>query len=441
MKQTKILILEDDTPFGVMLRGWLERSGYSAVLCCRVADARSELQGSTYAVVLSDLRLPDGDGLELLQWMREQKMDTPVIVMSSYGEVSTAVAAMKFGAKDFLEKPVVPSLLKDKIEAIISAPVARDKPEKKPHTESISGKSIAAQVMYDHILKVAPTRMSVLILGESGTGKEYAARMIHNNSPRADRAFVAVDCGSLSRELAASELFGHLKGAFTTAIADKKGFFETANSGTIFLDEVGNLSYEVQVQLLRALQERKIRPVGSAQDIEIDVRIVSATNENIEEAIAEGRFREDLYHRLCEFTLSVPPLRERKGDIAIFAAEFLRQANRELERSIKGFSHEASKMLEDHRWSGNLRELRNVVRRAALFATGDEICKADLPTFAPAPRTNPTDDNYTLRRENEQQHIENALYRARGNKTLAAQLLKIDRKTLYNKIHQYGIKL
>jgi two-component system response regulator HydG len=276
--------------------------------------------------------------------------------------------------------------------------------------------------------------MSVYILGESGTGKEYVAKMIHDSSPRKNKPFIAVDCGSLLKELAPSELFGHLKGSFTSAIDNKTGVFEAANGGTVFLDEVGNLYYEVQVQLLRALQEQKIRPVGSAKDINIDVRILAATNEDLEQAIAEGHFREDLYHRLNEFSLFVPPLRDRVADIKLFAEEFLRQANEELDKKIKGFSHETIKLFEKQHWSGNLRELRNVVRRAVLFSSGNEITPNDLPIFSESK----TDDS-ALRPGNEKEQIEDALYKARGNKTLAAQILKIDRKTLYNKMRMYEI--
>ncbi len=438
MKQ-KILIVEDDTAFGTMLQKWFLRNGFEASLCSKVALAQSELNNQSYNLVLTDLRLPDGDGIMLLQWIKEQKMAIPVIVMTSYGEIQSAVAAIKFGAEDYLEKPIVPSILKEKIDQALSFKSTNTKPAKKKVViqDMVMGKSAVARQMHDHILRVAPTRMSVLILGESGTGKEYAARMIHENSPRHNQNFIAVDCGSLSRELAPSELFGHLKGSFTSAIDNKTGIFVQADGGTVFLDEVGNLSYEVQAQLLRALQEQKVRPVGSAKDITVDVRMIAATNENLETAIAEGRFREDLYHRLNEFSLFVPPLRDRQGDIAIFAAEFLRQANKELEKEIKGFSPETITLLERYHWSGNLRELRNMVRRVVLFASGDVITPADFPTLT----ASPAGEDLALHPENERLQIETALRKARGNKTLAAQLLKIDRKTLYNKIHLYGIKL
>ena len=436
MKHT-ILIIEDDTAFGTMLQRWCTRNNFEAELCSKVSSAQVKLTKKKVDLVLTDLRLPDGDGIMLLQWIREQKMDIPVIIMTSYGEVQSAVAAMKLGAKDFLEKPINPTILKNKIELAFSIIPTENKQTIPTDNNMILGKSAEAKLMYDHILKVAPTRMSVLILGESGTGKEYTARMIHENSPRRDKQFIAVDCGSLSKELAPSELFGHIRGSFTSAIDDKTGIFVQANHGTVFLDEVGNLSYDVQIQLLRTLQEQKVRPVGSVKDIQVDVRILAATNENLETAIAEGRFREDLYHRLNEFSVFVPPIRERKGDIEIFAKSFLKQANEELEKNIQGFSPEAISLLEKHHWSGNLRELRNMVRRMVLFATNDIIGSNDIPAFAASHNI----ENMALHPENEKEQIENALHKARGNKTLAAQLLKIDRKTLYNKMHYYNLKL
>lgn len=436
----KILIIDDDVAFGTMLQSWFRRNGFEPVLCTKVESTKVELIKEKFDLVLTDLRLPDGDGIEILQWIRDRKMAVPVIVMSGYGEIQSAVSAMKLGAEDFLEKPINPSMLKEKIELALSkkekVAVSVTKEKKAVKNGMLVGNSDVAKLMYSHILKVAPTRMTVLIRGESGTGKEYAASMIHSNSSRCNEAFIAVDCGSLSSELAPSELFGHLKGSFTSAGNDKIGVFQQASGGTVFLDEVGNLPYDVQVQLLRALQEQKIRPVGSAKDIKVDVRIIVATNEDLEVAISEGRFREDLYHRLNEFSLFVPPLREREGDIELFAMEFLRQANEELDRDIQGFSDVAIQNMKSNYWSGNLRELRNVVRRAALFAIGDIIMAEDLPAFS-----TPKIDNLALRPDNEKQQIEAALIKAHGNKTLVAQLLRIDRKTLYNKMHQYGIKL
>lgn len=437
MKHT-ILIVEDDIAFGTMLQKWFVRKGIEATLCSGVGAAQTELDNMEFNLVLTDLRLPDGDGISLLHWMRDCKMMTPVFVMTGYGDVRSAVAAIKLGAEDFLEKPINPSILYEKVELILGGDFTKNKAVAavESNSSAVLGSSMAFKTMHKHILKVAPTKMSVLILGESGTGKEYAARMIHDNSSRKDKPFIAVDCGSLSRELAPSELFGHLKGSFTSAVNDKTGVFEQADGGTVFLDEVGNLSYDVQVQLLRALQERKVRPVGAVKDIQVDVRILAATNENLENAIAQGRFREDLYYRLNEFSVSVPPLRDRKEDIALFAQEFLRQAREELDSQVKDFTPEAMQLIEKHHWSGNLRELRNFIRRVVLFAEGDKISVDDLPFL-------PTDNLgiAALTPGNEREQIEDAIEKAKGNKTLAAQMLQIDRKTLYNKIHLYGIKL
>lgn len=425
-----------------MLQGWFKKNGFSPTLCSRVEQAKKEITERTFDVILSDLRLPDGDGVMLLAWMREQRRCAPVVIMTGYADVQSAVLAIKLGAFDFIAKPVNPDVLKQKMEQALLSAAAQPQAVKVSLQEQhafITGKSPAAVQMLEHLRLVAPTQLSVMILGESGTGKEYVARTIHDYSPRQHAPFLAVDCGSLSKELASSELFGHLKGAFTSAIADKKGVFEQAEKGTVFFDEVGNLSYDVQVQLLRALQERKIRPVGSAADMSVDVRIIAATNENLENAIAEGRFREDLYHRLNEFSIAVPSLRERACDIALFAAHFLEEANKELGKQVKGFAKEALQILKAHSWSGNLRELRNVVRRAALFAQSGEILPEHLPMLSSLRQPDGEAHDFALRDQNERQHIEEALKKAHGNKSLAAQLLQIDRKTLYNKIHRHGI--
>lgn len=447
-----ILIVDDDINLCVMLQKWLVKNGYDAIYASSIEDAKKMIEDGHPNLLISDLRLPDGDGIMLLHWINDNKLALPVILMTGYGEVSIAVSAMKLGAKDFLEKPVVPSLLKEKIDNILNSiggekdreksnntkGRSQQKDYKREVTDMIIGKSPAFLTMLDFIKTVAPTNFTVLVLGESGTGKEYAAKLIHQYSKRCNNPFIALDCGSLSKELAPSELFGHLKGSFTSAISDKKGVFELADGGTVFLDEIGNLSYDVQVQLLRALQEQKIRPVGSAKDIKVDVRIIAATNENLEIAIEQGRFREDLYHRLNEFSLEVPPLRERKEDIEVFAYGFLKSANEELEKNVTSISSEALELLKQYRWSGNLRELRNVIRRAVLFAGGNEITAKDIPGIRPIA---PVTKDYALRPGDEKSQIEEVLYKTRGNKTLAAQLLKIDRKTLYNKMHQYGIEL
>ena len=442
MKNT-ILIVEDDAAFGVMLQTWLKKNDYDVVLATQYAQAKKAIMSQKFDLILTDLRLPDGDGIMLMAWVREQqKSRVPFIVMTGYAEVQTAVSAMKLGAFDYLKKPINPSLLEEKIVAALES--GQEEEELfLPKKVMVKGHSEAIQRLYRHVELVAPTKFSVLILGESGTGKEYIAEMIHQCSPRHDKPFIAVDCGSLSKELAPSELFGHLRGSFTSAIADKKGVFEQAKGGTVFLDEVGNLPYEVQMQLLRSLQEQKVRPVGSAVDINVDVRIVAATNDNIERAIEQGKFRQDLYHRINEFTLQVPPLRDRMEDLEEFATFFLSQANEELGKEIKGISPKAIAAMKQMTWQGNLRELRNVIRRCVLFAEGDYIEVEDLPVYiestgTPKPESN---DDFALRPGNEREQIEAALNKARGNKTVAARLLQVDRKTLYNKMHQLGMDI
>ena len=442
MKHT-ILIVEDDASFGVMLQTWLKKNDYDAVLATRYAQAKKEISSRDFDLILTDLRLPDGDGILLMSWVREHlKSRVPFIVMTGYAEVQTAVSAMKLGAFDYLKKPINPSLLEEKIVAALESGQEVEEEIYTPKKVMVRGNSEAIQRLYKHVELVAPTKFSVLIMGESGTGKEFIAEMIHECSPRRDKPFIAVDCGSLSKELAPSELFGHLKGSFTSAIADKKGVFEQAKGGTVFLDEVGNLPYEVQMQLLRSLQEQKVRPVGSASDISVDVRIVAATNENLERAIEQGKFRQDLYHRINEFTLQVPPLRDRIDDLEEFAAFFVTQANDELGKTVKGISPKAIAVMKQMRWNGNIRELRNVIRRCVLFAEGDYIEAEDLPVFPDAVDASPSStDDFALRPGNEREQIEAALKKARGNKTVAAKLLQIDRKTLYNKMHQLGMDL
>ena len=442
MKNT-ILIVEDDASFGMMLQTWLKKNDYEAILATRYAQAKREISSRKIDLILADLRLPDGDGILLMTWVREQlRSRVPFIVMTGYAEVQTAVSAMKLGAFDYLKKPINPSLLEEKIVAALDSQQEVEEQLYTPKRIMVKGSSESIKRLYKHVELVAPTKFSVLILGESGTGKEFIAEMIHEYSPRRDKPFIAVDCGSLSKELAPSELFGHLKGSFTSAIADKKGVFEQAKGGTVFLDEVGNLPYEVQMQLLRSLQEQKIRPVGSASDISVDVRIVAATNDNLERAIEQGRFRQDLYHRINEFTLQVPPLRDRVEDIEEFAAFFVNQANEELGKTVKGVSPKALGVMKQMHWAGNIRELRNVIRRCVLFAEDDYIEAEDLPVYMENRETpSATNDDFALRPGNEREQIEAALKKARGNKTVAAKLLQIDRKTLYNKMHLLGIDL
>ena len=448
----KILIVDDDVSYGVMLKTWFQRNNWDVVLASNLEQALKASNSSQYDLILSDLRLPDGDGIMFLTSLREDNITTPFIIMTGYADVQTAVNAIKLGAFDYLKKPIIPEILQEKIDLALKKDEEdkrdnkdrKDKMEKKDKKEvgmMVKGNSSVIQRVYNHVKLVAPTKMSVLILGESGTGKEYIARMIHEQSGRKDKPFIAVDCGSLSMELAPSELFGHMKGSFTSAIADKRGVFEEAKGGTVFLDEVGNLPYEVQKQLLRALQEQKVRPVGSAQDINVDVRIVAATNEDLEKAIEKGSFRQDLYHRINEFSIEVPPLRDRIEDLEEFAYHFLAQANEELGKDVKNITKDALENLKQHRWDGNLRELRNVIRRATLFAENQDITVDNLPVLTNRIQKSNDENDIALRPGDEKEQILAALRKARGNKTVAAKLLKVDRKTLYNKMHLYGIDL
>ena len=442
-----------------MLQTWLRRKGFEVDKATSVGAAVKLLVDmKSVDLVLSDLRLPDHDGLRLLAWMHEHSINAPFIVMTNYAEVQNAVLAMKSGAADYIAKPVQPDILLQKINDAMeqnaqqsnatiqnsttqNAPTAHNSKLKTQNSEAapryIEGKSEASRQLYSYVELVAPTPMSVLILGASGTGKEYVAHRIHDLSQRRDRPFFALDCGAIPRDVAASEFFGHKKGAFTGADADKRGAFEIANGGTLFLDEVGNLSYEVQVQLLRALQERRIRPVGGTKEIDIDIRLVCATNENLEEAVSEGRFREDLYHRINEFTIYMPKLSERGSDLFLFADLFIRHANEELNRNVEGFDSGAAEMLASHSWPGNLRELNNVVKRAVLLTRGSQITTAELTLAMGQIRT---DNVLQLHDEDtERQRIITALQQTNGNKAQAARLLGVDRKTIYNKIEKLGI--
>ena len=448
-----ILIVEDDITYSMILKTWLTKKGFQVQSASSIARAQKIVESDSIDLILSDLRLPDRDGIDLLKWMREQGRPTPLIIMTGYADIQSAVQAMKLGAQDYVAKPVNPDELLKKMEEALKTPLqeATAKPQgtkttqlmqaqSEPVSDFLEGESDAAKQLYNYVKLVAPTNMSVLINGASGTGKEYVAHRIHQLSKRAQYPFIAIDCGAIPKELAASEFFGHVKGAFTGALTDKTGAFVAANGGTIFLDEIGNLSYEVQIQLLRALQERKIRPIGSNKEIQVDVRLVSATNENLEQAIERGNFREDLYHRINEFTLRMPQLKDRHEDILLFANFFLDQANREMDKHLIGFDEAASRALTEYSWPGNLRQMKNVVRRATLLATGKFITLNELSDLQYTQPAMPTPGSMPLRNEEtEKQHIIEALRQTGNNKSRAAQLLGIDRKTLYNKLKLYNL--
>lgn len=391
--------------------------------------------------MLCDLRLPDGDGIDLLEWVSNRNVNVPLIVMTSYSAIPSAVQAMKLGARDYISKPVNPEDLLQKINEVFNAgvktgkqiPVSESVPEE---TNYLEGQSEAARQLYTYVKLVAPTSMSVLINGASGTGKEYVAKRIHQLSKRSEKPFVAIDCGAIPKELAASEFFGHKKGSFTGAIEDKVGAFIEADGGTIFLDEIGNLSYDVQVQLLRVLQERRVKPIGTTTEVKVDVRLIAATNEDLKASIKSGAFREDLYHRINEFTIYMPHLCERGEDIPLFANFFLDQANRELEKPVPGFLPEAMEKISQYTWPGNLREMRNTVMRAALLAQGNPIrvehLGIDMNIDKPI--------NILHDPDSERTKIVSALQKCLGNKSKAAAMLGIDRKTLYNKLKLYQIE-
>lgn len=436
-----ILIVEDDTTFAVMLQTWLSKKKFSVVSVSGIAAAKKTLIESSVDLVLCDLRLPDGDGIDLLEWVSNRSVNVPLIVMTSYAAIPSAVQAMKLGARDYISKPVNPEDLLQKINEVFNAgvktgkqiPVSESVPEE---TNYLEGQSEAARQLYTYVKLVAPTSMSVLINGASGTGKEYVAKRIHQLSKRSEKPFVAIDCGAIPKELAASEFFGHKKGSFTGAIEDKVGAFIEADGGTIFLDEIGNLSYDVQVQLLRVLQERRVKPIGTTTEVKVDVRLIAATNEDLKAAIKSGAFREDLYHRINEFTIYMPHLCERGEDIPLFANFFLDQANRELEKPVPGFLPEAMERISQYTWPGNLREMRNTVMRAALLAQGNPIRVEHLGIDMNIDKS----INILHDPDSERTKIVSALQKCLGNKSKAAAMLGIDRKTLYNKLKLYQIE-
>lgn len=446
----RILIVEDDVAFCTMLQTFLEKKEFEVKTAFTATDALLLVDREKFEIILSDVRLPDKEGLEILKEVKSSDYPCQVIMMTSYADVTMAVNAMKEGAFDYIAKPFNPEvILKTINSALNQAPgAAAVRPSRKPkavsgeelETTFIEGVSDASKRLNDYISLVAPTNMSVLIMGESGTGKEQIAKSIHTKSKRKEAPFIAVDCGAIPKELASSEFFGHIKGSFTGAVSNKTGHFEAANGGTLFLDEIGNLGYELQVQLLRALQERKVKPVGSSDEIKVDIRVITATNEDLTELVKDGEFREDLYHRLNEFSIRVPSLKDRAEDLMIFANFFLELANVELEKEITGFSEGAITAYRNYAWPGNLRELKNVVKRAVLLTQDDIVTEKVLPYEVVAAKA--SDTGFSLfKNKNEQELILDALEKSNGNKSKAARLLSIDRKTLYNKLKQYDISL
>ena len=466
----KILIIDDEVNVALLLSKFLTRNGFDVTTASTGTNGMEYLKNGDFNLVLCDFRLEDTDGREMLKNIKTQYPKTGVIIITGYSDIKMAVELIKMGAYDYITKPLYPdeilntitkaiethyALVEDKAEPVSHDKLSKENKKQALANEFVLGTSRVSRELLRQIELVAPTNYSVIIMGESGTGKESVAKSIHINSPRHNQPFVAMDCGSLTKELAASEFFGHEKGSFTGALYTKIGHFEMANGGTLFLDEVGNLSYEIQAALLRTVQERKVKRIGSTKEINLDVRIIIATNENLQESIQKGRFREDLYHRFNEFSIYIPPLRERGSDIMLLADHFLRLANHELGRNVTSFSAEVVECFMNYRWQGNIREMKNVVRRATLLTEGGEITMKALPleisnfkvpvydylnhVESPEIKENRHDlKNAAL--EAEYETILRVLREVNFNKTKAAEILNIDRKTLYNKMKAINIK-
>src|SRR6478609_9023745 len=458
----RVLIIDDDKDICLMLSKFLKKNNYEVDIAATGEEGLKQLRNTEYALVLCDYRLPDMTGIETLRKVKLLQPATAVIIITGYSDVKTAVETFRYGASDYVTKPLYPDELlvtvretisKNQLKreahsgSIVAGEIKKPKADTSSTASFVVGISAQSQMVQRHIELIAPSDMSVVINGETGTGKEFVAQSIHKFSKRAAHPFMAIDCGALPKELAGSELFGHMKGSFTGAIADKQGSFEIADGGTIFLDEIGNLSYENQVKLLRVIQERKIKRIGATKDTTIDVRIIAATNENLANAVKEGRLREDLYHGLNEFKIELAPLRERKEDILFFAEFFLRKANQSLGKEVKSFSPEVINYLSAYYWHGNLRELNNVVKRAVLLTTGEVVQADSLPReivqVNGLSEGNVAHENVGLLKSvawtAERQAIIDALEKVNYNKSKASELLDIDRKTLYNKLKLYNI--
>ncbi len=463
----RILIIDDDIDMCQLLSRFLQRKGFETEIATNGKKGILAFKESTFDLVLCDFRLGDKEGTEVLKEIKQINHDVPVIIITGYSDIKTAVEIIKQGAFDYITKPLVPDEVLNLINKALdknsnnnnsTSSINNALPKNNSFNEEgksqfMVGKSAGIKEVYQQIKTIAPTNYSVIIYGESGTGKEVVAKTIHGYSDRKNKPFVALDCGTLSKELAASEMFGHVKGSFTGALSDKEGLFETANGGTLFLDEVGNLPMDVQVALLRVIQERKFKRVGGNKESTADIRILVASNENLKDAYSAGKFREDLYHRFNEFSIHIPPLRSRTEDIPSFAKFFLDQTAVELNKNLEGFEEEVMQLFLEYNWPGNLREFRNVIRRAALLTTGGLISKNALPweiVSGPLPESATTAGASIMEKNTapvaalkdaaayaEYETIMNVLKQVKFNKTKAAEILQIDRKTLYNKIRNF----
>ncbi|MEX2591484.1 MAG: sigma-54 dependent transcriptional regulator [Anditalea sp.] len=453
----KILLIEDDLTYSKIIKKFLEKNQYIVVSTTRLVEAYNLLERESPELIITDYRLPDGTGMEILEKVINNKKNTPVILITNYSDIRTAVKSMKMGAFEYITKPVNPDELLATVneafnikirssENIGNAEISNpSQTSQQVEDDYFVGESSVALQIEEYINLVAPTDMSVIVLGESGTGKEYIAKRIHQKSKRSSGPFVAIDCGALSKDLAGSELFGHVKGAFTGAMENKTGHFESAKGGTIFLDEIGNLSYEVQIKLLRAIQERKIRKIGGNKDIDIDVRIIVASNEDLAVSAKNGEFREDLYHRLNEFSMEASPLRERKEDLFRFTELFLNSSNKILEKNVAGFSDEVKDIFMNYSWPGNLREFKNIIKRAVLLTGDGLITTSVIPLDLSLPENSISEigaakDLKSSFEDQERSLIIKTLEEVKYNKSKAAKILDMDRKTLYNKLEKYSIE-
>jgi two-component system response regulator HydG len=470
----KILIIDDDIDLCTLLSRYLNKKGFETETAHTGSKGIAKFSEHKFDAVICDYRLGDMDGKHIIAALKDKDPSIRILVITGYSDIKTAVEVIKLGAFDYITKPLIPdevsAILSNLLQASENGEDKKSKPEavrekKKDDNEDeefFEGQSPAAKALYAQVKIVADTNYSVILYGESGTGKEVIARTIHNLSDRRDKPFIAMDCGTLSKELSGSELFGHVKGAFTGALQDKVGHFELASEGTLFLDEVGNLSVEVQATLLRVIQERKFRRVGGNKEMEVNVRLIVASNENLQDAYRKGKFREDLYHRFNEFSINLPPLRNRKEDILPLTEFFLSKAMAEINKEITGIDDAVLQTFLQYNWPGNLREFRNVIRRAVLLTkAGSKITLDSMPweITSSSTMTSPGSESHTSTNSPlqlvangedkdilkeaasraEYETIMTALRQVNFNKKKAAELLKIDRKTLYNKIKNFQL--
>jgi DNA-binding NtrC family response regulator len=453
MKSPSLLVVDDDRHLLESMSGWLSEQGYRVDATSTAAAAKQKIAQTAYEVVLSDIRLGDGDGFEILAFCKQKRPASTVILMTGYGGPETGIEALRAGAFDLLTKPLLDQELEMSLQRALSQRKVveenknlRAQLDQKFHLTNVVGHDSRMQKIFDVISRVADTRATVLITGESGTGKSLIARAIHRHSSRRDRPYVEVACGALPENLLESELFGHVAGSFTGATGDRMGKFKQADTGTIFLDEIGTASPALQVKLLRVLQEFQFEPVGGTKTLEVDARVILATNEQLEKAVAEGRFRQDLYYRVNVINIELPPLRDRVSDIPTLAKHFLAAACEEMNKKAYAFSNNVLERFQTYGWPGNVRELQNVVERAVLLGNGEVIELEDLP---PALRDlrGPVMANFaneeglkSALQEPERRMILQVLESTGWSRNLTAEKLGINRTTLYKKMKRLGLE-